>query len=275
MTDLRQFLSPVDRGDRHARHDPVQAGRYLGVMDDVGPASAPSRAPLLGPYTVVFVLIFALIDTVLATTAGPGTWPSAISSRPVPASRHAGAALLSAGLYLVWPLVLFFPMWAAPLILPHLQAPEQSYALLTTHLLPGPLVGLVLAGMFSHTMAMSSSDANAISAVVVRDILPKLMAPVRLRRPETQALRLARNLHVHFHVSDGPTDAKSFGGVTALSSPGTRLVGTVAIPMILGLLPGSSFWPSCPSSRGLSSSPLFTTSLAAQVDCPSLCSSTS
>jgi hypothetical protein len=41
-------------------------------------------------------------------------------------------------------------------------------------LLPQGLIGLVLAGMFAHTMAMTSSDANAVSAVVVRDILPVL-----------------------------------------------------------------------------------------------------
>ena len=74
----------------------------------------------------------------------------------------------------MWPLVLFFPMWAAPLLLPHLADATQSYALLTKMLLPPGLIGLVLAGLFAHTMAMTSSDANAISAVVVRDILPAL-----------------------------------------------------------------------------------------------------
>ena len=40
----------------------------------------------------------------------------------------------------------FFPMWAAPIIFPHLQDPSESYALLTKTLLPSGLIGLVLAG---------------------------------------------------------------------------------------------------------------------------------
>ena len=39
-------------------------------------------------------------------------------------------------------------------------------------LLPHGLLGLVLVGFFSHTMAMCSSDANAIAAVFTRDMLP-------------------------------------------------------------------------------------------------------
>ena len=39
--------------------------------------------------------------------------------------------------------------------------------------MPAGLVGLVLAGLFAHSMAMTSSDANAVSAVVVRDIVPR------------------------------------------------------------------------------------------------------
>ena len=32
----------------------------------------------------------------------------------------------------------------------------------------------MLAGLFAHTMAMTSSDANAVSAVIIRDIIPVL-----------------------------------------------------------------------------------------------------
>ncbi len=72
-------------------------------------------------------------------------------------------------------------MWAAPLIITHMADPTQSYAQLACQLLPPGLLGLVLAGLFAHTMAMTSSDANAISAVVVRDILP--CGAQKARRP--------------------------------------------------------------------------------------------
>ena len=57
-----------------------------------------------------------------------GTWNLAqrfIAAPTAAAARK--AALLSAALYLIWPLVLFFPMWASPLLLP---APRRPIAVL-------------------------------------------------------------------------------------------------------------------------------------------------
>ncbi len=45
---------------------------------------------------------------------------------------------------------------------------------MTEQLLPHGLLGLVIVGFFSHTMAMCSSDANAIAAVFTRDVAPVL-----------------------------------------------------------------------------------------------------
>lgn len=49
--------------------------------------------------------------------------------------------------------------------MPGLEKPEQVYALMAQDLLPAGLIGLTVAGMLSHAMAMASSDANAVSAV--------------------------------------------------------------------------------------------------------------
>jgi len=147
--------------------------------------------------------------------------------------------LLSAVLYLVWPLVLFFPMWAAPILLPGLTKPDQSYALLATHLLPGGLIGLVLAGMFSHTMAMTSSDANAISAVVIRDIIPVFRKGKGFLPPRSELLwaRLTTFLFIVLSMSIA-LRADSFGGVLGLLILWFgALVGPIAVPMLLGMLP--------------------------------------
>ena len=101
------------------------------------------------------------------------------------AREAARSARLSAVLWLVWPVVLFFPMWCRPLLV-EAQKPDasDSYALMTEQLLPHGLLGLVIVGFFSHTMAMCSSDANAISAVFTRDIAPVLSkAGPELERP--------------------------------------------------------------------------------------------
>ncbi|WP_152364653.1 sodium:solute symporter family protein [Microlunatus speluncae] len=190
-----------------------------------------------GQYTVLFVVVYLLINTL---SYNGGTWNLAqrfIASPTGSTARR--AALLSAGLYLIWPLVMFFPMWAAPLLVPDLADPSQSYARLTHDLLPTGLIGLVLAGLFSHTMAMTGSDANAISSVVTRDILPAVWRrPSGLSsRTELTVGRIAVFSFIALSMVIALT-AGSFGGVLGLLIAWFGgLVGPIAIPMLLGLLP--------------------------------------
>jgi SSS family solute:Na+ symporter len=169
-----------------------------------------------------------------------GTWNLAQRYIASPSGSDARkAALLSSALYLMWPLVLFFPMWAAPLFLPDLKDPTQSYSLMATQLLPPGLVGLVLASMFAHTMAMTTSDANAISAVITRDILPVAVRKTR-DLSASQSLRLARITTLLFTALTlvVAAEADRFGGVlNLLVTWFAALVGPTAVPMILGLLP--------------------------------------
>lgn len=194
-------------------------------------------APFNGQYTMLFVGAYLIINTL---SYNGGTWNLAQRFIAAPTGSSARrAALFSASLYLVWPLVMFFPMWAAPILLPNLKDPEQSYALLTQHLLPGGLVGLVLAGLFSHTMAMTASDANAISSVVTRDIVPALWKGASRITSRTELI-LGRVSVFTFIAASMliALTADSFGGVLGLIILWFGgLVGPIAIPMLLGMLP--------------------------------------
>ncbi|MGW5358774.1 sodium:solute symporter family protein [Actinopolymorpha pittospori] len=205
-----------------------------GIWDRLPESHA---APFNGDYTVGFVLAYVLISTL---SYNGGTWNLAQRFIAAPTGAAARrAALTSAVLYLIWPLVLFFPMWAAPLLLPNLSDPSQSYALLTTQLLPQGLVGLVLAGMFAHTMAMTSSDANAISAVVLRDILPTVWKGARSMggRLELTIGRISVCAFIALSMVIALA-SDSFGGVLGLIVLWFgALVGPIAIPMLLGMLP--------------------------------------
>lgn len=189
------------------------------------------------PYTAGFALTFLVI---FFFSYNGGTWNLATRYISSPSGSDARkAALLSGVLYLVWPLILFYPMWAAPILLPDLEDPSQSYALITQELLPPGLVGLVLASMFANTMSMTSSDANTISAVITRDILPNLSKKFRELK-QKQSLLLARTSTFVFTALTLVVAifADNFGGVIGLIiSWFGALVGPVAIPMILGLLP--------------------------------------
>ncbi len=190
-----------------------------------------------GPYTFAFFLGYLLMASF---SYNGGTWSLAtryIASPNATSAKKSG--LLSGLLYLVWPLILFFPMWAAPLFLPHLANPTDSYALMVRKFLPAGLVGLVLAGIFSATLSMVTSDANTISAVITKDIIPFMVKRFKGMNPKKE-LRLARVTTFTFVFMTLVITAfyKDFGGVIGLIVVWFgALVGPTAIPMIFGLIP--------------------------------------
>ncbi|WP_020573170.1 sodium:solute symporter family protein [Actinopolymorpha alba] len=237
LTDFGQFLIQLVAGATLFVAVLAKLGGIPAVWGIWDQLPADHSRAFNGDYTVAFVLAYMLIATL---SYNGGTWNLAQRFIAAPDARSARrAALLSAGLYLIWPLVLFFPMWAAPLLLPDLADPSQSYALVTLQLLPEGLVGLVLAGMFAHTMAMTSSDANAISAVVLRDILPAIWKGARQMTGRAELAAGRFSVFCFIALSMGiALAADSFGGVLGLIILWFgALVGPIAIPMLLGMLP--------------------------------------
>ena len=204
--------------------------------------------PFHDPYTVGFALVFLCINFL---SYNGGTWNLAtkyISTKDEIQSSK--AARVSGILYLIWPLILFFPMWAAPIILPGLQHPTESYGLLTLKLLPSGLVGLVVASLFAHTMAMTSSDINTISAVINRDILP-VISGIPKERENKNALLIARVTTFVFTLLTIliALQYEHFGGVLGLIVTWFgALLGPIAVPMLLGLLP---FFKRCDATAAI------------------------
>ncbi|TZF81442.1 Na+:solute symporter [Pedobacter sp. BS3] len=189
------------------------------------------------PYTFGFAVSYMIVS--FFSYSG-GTWHLAtrfISSSSGSEARK--AAMLSMLLYLIWPLVLFFPMFAAPIFLENLSDPTKSYPLLAMRFLPHGLIGLLLASMFGNTLAMTAADANTISAVITRDILPIVYKKVKFYSSRKMLLiaRVTTFLFILVTIIIA-LQSKSFGGVFGLIiSWFAALVGPTAVPMIFGLLP--------------------------------------
>ncbi|TNC05947.1 Na+:solute symporter [Methylobacterium terricola] len=237
LTDFSQFVIQLVAGIVLFVAALINLGGVSAIWTIWGQLPPGHSQPFNGPYTAVFALVYLFINTL---SYNGGTWN--LAQRFIAAPRGSDArraALLSAALFLIWPLIMFFPMWAAPILLPNLAQPQQSYALLTQQLLPTGLIGLVVAGMFAHTMAMTSSDANAISAVVTRDILPALMRGGRRMSDATELLVGRCSTFLFIALSMGiALAADSFGGVLGLLILWFgALVGPIAIPMLFGMLP--------------------------------------
>ena len=193
-----------------------------------------------GPYDTTFTVGWLLV--VILSFNG-GTWNLAQRYIAAPTSKDAKkAAILSAALYLIWPLVLFFPMWAAPILVPNVDESllnNNIYAMLVMKFLGPGMVGLMLASLVAHTLAMTTSDATAITAVVTRDIAPRIWKRAA-SFTEKESLFFARVVTFAFLAATAVIAfyKDSFGDIIGLVvSWYSAMLGAVAVPMILGLLP--------------------------------------
>lgn len=232
------------------------------------------------PYTIGFFAAILIID--FFSYSG-GTWHLATRFISSPSGKQAKkAALLSSVLYLLWPLILFFPLFAAPIFIKNLADPTQSYALMALKFLPTGLLGLVLASLFTNTLSMTSSDANTISAVITRDILPNIFPKLKKANSRTMLIlaRVSTFLFTLLTIMIA-IYSDSFGGVFGLIITWfAALVGPISIPMILGLLP---WFRRCNSTSAIVSiicgvttfvilKITFQTSLAVEIASPMSCS---
>ncbi|MEV8595198.1 sodium:solute symporter family protein [Streptomyces sp. NPDC052012] len=240
LTELGQFVIQLLAGIAMFIAVVVELGDhggFLGAWDE--PELQGHGEPLVGPYGTVFLLAFLFIK-LFEYNGGMLNQAQRYMATPTPKEAERSARL-SAVLWLVWPLVLFYPMWMSPLLVESQKGDgSDSYALMTEQLLPHGLLGLVIVGFFSHTMAMCSSDANAIAAVFTRDVAPVLSAKARMWG-ERSGLIAARVTTVVFL-------GLSMAVATQVNSPTFKdiitvvikwvagLMGPIAIPMMLGLL---------------------------------------
>lgn len=211
----------------------------------------PSHSHIFNdPYTPLFTIG---ITVIYFFSYSGGTWHLATRFMSASSGREARkAAILSTFLYLLWPLILFFPMFAAPIFIKNLAEPTHSYSLMAMKFLPSGLIGLLLASMFANTLSMTSADANTISAVITRDILPfhfKKLAAFNSKKLLMVA-RITTLLFILVTIIIA-IKSQSFGGVFGLMVVWfSALIGPIAIPMILGLLPA---FKHCGSTAALTS----------------------
>lgn len=187
------------------------------------------------PYSVGFVLVMFFLYFL---SYNGGSWSLATRYISSPSEKEASkAAWLSGLLYLVWPLILFFPMWAAPLLLPSTTIPSESYGRLMIEILPIGMIGLVIASLFAATMGMTSSDVNTVAAVITRDILPVISTKFS---SDKYALPTARATTFVFTLATMviALNHEQFGGVLGLIVNWfAALLGPTSMPLLFGLLP--------------------------------------
>jgi len=138
--------------------------------------------PVNGPYGWPYLAGFVLLMLVSYNAS----WSLAQKYYSVPTDRDASkAAYLSALLNFLGAPLMILPAVVARHILPDLVARNQTadtYVLLVTHLLPAGMVGIIMAAMFSATMAAVTGDFNAVASVLTQDVYHRLLRPEATER---------------------------------------------------------------------------------------------
>lgn len=208
-----------------------------GFMEAWQTLPAGNRNPINEPYDIWYTIFFAIV---LFMSYNGGTWNLAMRFMSSPDAREAQkSARLSAVLYMIWPLILFMPLWISPVIFPDLGDQASTvYALLAEKFIPVGLYGLVLGGMIAATLTMTASDTNAISAVITQDVLPVLFPKKYGNKSTTlKAARITTALFMGATIIIALNQDK-FGGITGLIITWFgALLGPSAMPLLLGLLP--------------------------------------
>ncbi|SHJ96290.1 sodium:solute symporter family protein [Pseudozobellia thermophila] len=235
LTDLAQFVVQLVAGITMFVIVLSRFGGWDSIFEIWDKLPSENSQLFNDPYTVGFALVFLFINFL---SYNGGSWPLATRYISSNTEREASkAAYLSGILYLIWPLILFFPMWAAPLILPGLDDPSESYGLLIQKLLPNGLIGLVIASLFANTMSMTSSDVNTISAVITRDILPVLSDRFKTKKNSLLSARITTFTFTLLTIIVA-FQYEYFGGVLGLIVTWFgALLGPIAVPLLFGLIP--------------------------------------
>ena len=175
-----------------------------------------------------------------------GTWGLAqrfySMGKPAEAKK---AALLSAALYLLYPLALYIPVWAAPVLLEEVQDPEMAYIAVAQHLLPqiAPgLLGLMVAAMFAATMSMVDSNLNALAAVFTKDIYARTL---NRTAPEGQLMKVGLIATVAFGavaIACGLVTDRLGGAFKTMIDWYAAVLGPVSIPLLFGMLIPRTTW---------------------------------
>ncbi|MFQ5808279.1 MAG: Na+:solute symporter [Armatimonadota bacterium] len=217
-----------------------QVGGWRGLW-----RTQPARYTLFSS-EVPLARVLVYLPVVIMSYNG-GTWGLAQRfyslGRPKDATK---AALLSAALFLVYPLAIYIPVWAAPVLLGEID-PELSYILVAAKYLPGiapGLLGLLIAAIFAATMSMVDSDLNALAAVFTKDIYGRIINPRATEHKLMQVGLIATVVFGALTIGCGlAVGGPALGGAfTAMIEWYGAVLGPVSIPLLFGMLLRRTTW---------------------------------
>ena len=230
MTDMVQFIVLITAAMMLVPLSLYAVGGWEALSAD-----KPDHFNLLsGPkgewsFLVVYYLMFAIKNN--------GNWTFIqrfYSVRDEKAGQKMG--LLTALLFLVFPVFFLIPAIASASLLPDLENKEMAYVAIALELLPEGVMGIMLAAMFAATMSSLDSEYNVMASVITTDIYQRLFRP-EAREKELMSVARITTLLVGLLVILGALFVDKFGGAFEASKLFTGLFAIpLVIPVIFGVL---------------------------------------
>lgn len=143
---------------------------------------------------------------------------------------------LTAGLFLVFPIIFMLPPIVSAVLFPDLPDKEMAYVAIANSLLPPGLMGVMIASMFSATMSSLNSEYNVIASVLSNDVYKRL---VNKNATDRQMLMVAKlsTIFVGLIILIGGLFIKDFGGAFEANKLFTGIFAIpVGIPLIFGIV---------------------------------------
>lgn len=181
-------------------------------------------------YSFVWLILWCIINFFTIS----GDWPFVQRYISTPTRSDAKkAAYLVAALYLMTPIFWYTPTFLYQVINPEAN-PEQAYILMSQHVLPSGMLGIMVAAMLSATMSMIDSTLNVFANVFTYDIYRE----IKPEAPERKLLSVARLFTLFFGlciITFAILIPFLGGAERVVVSFLTLVIGPLAIPAVWGL----------------------------------------
>jgi len=145
---------------------PLSFNSVGGVATFIEQAPQDFFRPVSGEYSFIWLILWFCLWFFQVS----GDWPFVQRYISVPTAKDAKkVAFLMAALYIITPLIWMIPSMVYRVINPSAN-PEQAYILISQHVFPPGMLGLMMAAMISATMSMVDSMLNVFAGVFTNDI---------------------------------------------------------------------------------------------------------
>ena len=232
----------------------IQYGITLALVAVVLVAVGGWRAMWRDPRTPAFSLLskdfplsrLSVFLVVITLSYNGGTWGLAQRFYSMGKAAEAKrAAILSALLYLLYPIAIYIPVWAAPILVGQVRDPEMAYIVVAQQQLPRimpGLLGLLVAGMFAATMSMVNSDISALAAVFTKDIYSRTMDRAASEGKLLKVAYLATGVFGLLTIIGGMATEGLGGAFKAMMDWYAAVLGPVSVPLLFGMIVKRTTW---------------------------------